>query len=46
MTMVCQVSPEYRCKAINASRPDHGQGEKIKFKFLFPHVFVVPQKVL
>ena len=46
MTMVCQVFPEYRCKAINASRPDHGQGEKIKFKFLFPHVFVVPQKVL
>ena len=30
----------------NPSRPDPGQREKINLKFLFSHVFVVPQKVL
>ena len=30
----------------NPSRSDPGQKEKINFKFLFSHFFVVPQKVL
>ena len=35
-----------RTTGINPFRPDTGRGEKINFKSLFSHFFVVPQKVL